>query len=97
MVIALDEQPHLIALIFYDTTHFYEIQRIKVKRHHFNCAMVVNEISPEVQNNKESFMVALFKVQMDEEICTVVQIVKQNSQKSQWNVIESSEITKSEN
>ena len=62
MVIALDEKPNQIAFIFYDTKNFYELQRVKVKRYHFDCAMVVNEISSEVQENKESFVVALFNV-----------------------------------
>ena len=51
--------------------------------------MVVNEISPEVQNNKDSFMVALFKVLMDEDICTVIKIVYENNK---WSVVESPEI-----
>ena len=56
--------------------------------------MVVNEISPEVQNNKDSFMVALFKVQMDQDICTVVKIVHENKK---WSVTESPEIQTTEN
>ena len=56
--------------------------------------MVVNEISSEVQNNKDSFMVALFKVQMDQDICTVIKIVHENNK---WSVIESPEIQTSEN
>ena len=44
MVVALDERPSRITLIFYDTKDFYEIQRIKVQRVKFDCAMIVNEL-----------------------------------------------------
>ena len=49
MVIALDEKPDRVAFIFYDTVNFYELQRVKVKRFKFDCAMIVNEITTEVQ------------------------------------------------
>ena len=49
MVIALDEKSDRVAFIFYDTVNFYELQRVKVKRYQFDCAMVVNEITPEVK------------------------------------------------
>ena len=94
MVIALDEKSHQIAFIFYDTQNFYELQRVRVKRYQFDCAMIVNEISSEVQENKESFVVALFKVQMDEEICSVVKIIKD---KNKWRAEESNEISTTEN
>ena len=43
VLIALGEKTKNVALIFYDTTHFYELQRLPVKRKHFDCAMIVNE------------------------------------------------------
>ena len=55
----------MVNIIFYDADYFYELQtdeRVKIKRHEFDCAMVVNEISEEVKGNKDSFIVALFKV-----------------------------------
>ena len=33
MVITLDERPDKVAFIFYDTTNFYELQRVKAKRY----------------------------------------------------------------
>ena len=42
----------------------------------FDCAMVVNEVTPEVQQDADTFVVALFKVKMDQEICILVRLVK---------------------
>ena len=47
--------------------------------------MVVNEISKEVKQNKESFTIALFKVQMDPALCTFVKIIQKNDK--DWDTI----------
>ena len=42
MLVALSEIPSKIVCIFYETKNFYEKARILIKRHHFDCAMIVN-------------------------------------------------------
>ena len=65
-----------ISLIFYDADNFYELQRVDVQRHDFECAMIVNEMSSEVKLSKDNFVIGLFRVQMDPSICKFVEIVR---------------------
>ena len=87
--IALAKKWDFVNIIFYNADNFYQLQRIKVKRYQFECAMVVNEISKEVKQNKESFTIALFKVQMDPDLCTFVKLIQKNEK--EWVAEESKE------
>ena len=98
--IALAKKWDFVNIIFYNADNFYQLQRIKVKRYQFECAMVVNEISKEVKQNKESFTIALFKVQMDPDLCTFVKLIQKNEKEWEAKVAEVAEeslqITKTE-
>ena len=44
VLIALDtDRKSRIAMVFYETNNFYEVQRIVIERNHYECAMIVNE------------------------------------------------------
>ena len=73
--IALKDEDY-ISLIFYDADNFYELQRVDVERDGFECAMIVNEMSQEVKLDKDSFVIGLFRVQMDPSICKFVEILR---------------------
>ena len=50
MLVALSEKPSNIVCIFYETKNFYELDRILIKRHHFDCAMIVNRTPPQTDS-----------------------------------------------
>ena len=60
MFITLDQDENKIALIFYDVTNFYEIERLAIHRNHFDCAMVVHQSELEDEEKGKSFIIALF-------------------------------------
>ena len=60
MFITLDQNENMIALIFYDVTNFYEIERLTIHRNHFDCAMVVHQSELEDEEKGKNFIIALF-------------------------------------
>ena len=88
MHITLDQDPDQVVFIVFNPSNFYEINRFRVERDHFRCAMIVNNRLECNEQDPNSFYVVLFTRVVHFDSNRLVKCFR-DTEKAKWKALKS--------